>query len=260
VDSAVLSNATYRAYVQITQLGGQTSAWAYSGFVINCTPPSTPTLTAVLDATNARTTLTVTAGAGSQPVSVQSTDDGGTTWQAVRFGTLIATGGGNIATIYDYEAIPLGTRGYRAMSQTALGVPSAWSTTANVTNTTPGFWLKDVLQTVSNLRINVHQGTLVTQRAEQSTEHQGLGSTTPQVIADVLGLPDGALTTWTQSASDEATLLALLNLQRTILLQVPDGRQFYVRINSPRPTAPPYLVASGAYTQHQLTWRAQPVP
>lgn len=38
---------TYRAYVQVTQTGGQTSLWAYSGFTLFLDTPATPTLTLV---------------------------------------------------------------------------------------------------------------------------------------------------------------------------------------------------------------------
>ena len=91
--------------------------------------------------------------------------------------------------------------------------------------------------------------------------HQGLGNTFATIVADVVGLEDGAATIWTMSASDETALLALLNLpQTTLLLQSPDNRQWYLRINSARPTDIPYLVGPGSYRSHAIVWRGQPRP
>jgi hypothetical protein len=261
VNSTALTNATYRAYVQISQTGGLVSAWAFSGFVINCTVPPTPTLVAALDSPNVRNVLTVTAGAGSQPVSVQYSDDLGVTWTPVRNGTAIATGGGNVATIYDYEACPLVPRGYRAMAQTALLVPSLWSATVTVTNTTPGFWLSDPLTPQSAVRIYLQDGIqLDTNFPESLTIHRPPGRPDAIVISDVVALEEGGGTFWTRSVADEAALMALLLQQKTLLFQSYDGRQWYIRITSPRPTANPFTIDAGSLKVHVLTWVGQNRP
>lgn len=259
-DSAPLVNATYRAYVQVTQTGGQVSAWDYSGFTINCTAPTAPTLVSVYDATNARVTHTVTASTSGLTVSLQVSADAGVTWNAVRDGTNVVTGGGNIATIYDYDAAPLGILQYRALNSTSFLVPSAFSTVANVTiSTQTGFWLKD-LKAGTTLRLHVLKGTLTTHYPEALTEHQPLGSPAALIIADVVGLEDGGCTVFTQNSSEEIALMKLLLSQKTLLFQSPDGRSWYIRITSPRPTGTPYLVNSGGYREHAITWRGQPNP
>jgi hypothetical protein len=222
-------------------------------------PISFPPLT-LSSGTLARTQLVVTAGTSGLTVSVQYTDDSGVTWLPVRNGTGIATGVGNAATIYDYEAPPLGTRSYRAMVQTALGVPSAWSSNATITNNTmTTFWLKDPTVGLSGIQLKVESGSLSTHFPEALTEHQPLGSPYPYVVGDVVGFEDGVVTAWTMSATDESALVALLKSQRTLLLQSPDGRQWYIRITSPRPTDAP-LGVGGLSRLHTISWRGQPMP
>lgn len=45
--AAVLANASYRVFVQITQTGPQLSPWAYNTFTVTYTPPTAPTVSAV---------------------------------------------------------------------------------------------------------------------------------------------------------------------------------------------------------------------
>jgi hypothetical protein len=257
-DSAVLTNAVYRFYVQITQTGGQTSAWQFSAFTINTTPPSTPTLGAASDPVTAETTLTVFSTAALL-ATIQYNDDG-VTWLPVRNGTSIVVGGGNYVSIYDREGPPLAIRNYRAMVSTTLGVPSAWSTTVPVSNQTPGFWLKDVTGSLGTVKLKVLKGSLSTHYPRQLTEHQGLGNAAASIIEDVMGLEDGGATLITMSASDDAALMALLLSQKTILLQTADGRQWYVYITSAIPTDQPYLVLPDMYRAHTVTWRGQNMP
>src|SRR5450631_229038 len=252
-NSAVLVNAVYRFYVQITQTGGQASAWAFSAFTISTTPPTTPTLGAASDPSNASTTLTVFATAATI-ATIQYNDDG-VTWLPVRNGTGLTVGGGGYVSEYDYEAPPLATRNYRAMVSTTLLVPSAWSTTVPVSNQTPGFWLKDPTTPLSGLRVMVLKGSLASHFPEQLTEPQGLGNAAATIVADVIGLEDGGATFVTMSAADEATLMGLLLTQKTLLFQTSDGRAWYIRITSARPTDQPYVVLPGMYRAHVVTWR-----
>jgi hypothetical protein len=57
--STPLPQGIYRAYVQVTETGGQTSAWAFSGFTVAYDVPATPALTATYDSTTNRVVLTL---------------------------------------------------------------------------------------------------------------------------------------------------------------------------------------------------------
>jgi hypothetical protein len=59
--TVLLNGIAYRAYMQITQTGGQTSVWAFSGFTVVFNSPAQPLLTGSYDSVNARSILNVQA-------------------------------------------------------------------------------------------------------------------------------------------------------------------------------------------------------
>lgn len=114
---AVLPNDTYRAYVQVADVGssGRFGVWDYNQFTVNVTAPPVPVLTATANNTLKRVELTATS-TGAPAVEFmrfEYSDDGGATWMTVRGGTKVATAAGS-ATIYDYESPPNTARQYRA--------------------------------------------------------------------------------------------------------------------------------------------------
>lgn len=121
--ATVLPNATYRAYVQVADVGsgGRFGAWDYNQFTLNVTGPAVPTFTATADNTLKRVELVATS-AGVPAVEFfdfEYSDDSGATWAAVRGATRVAAVGTS-ATVYDYEAPPNTARQYRAKSGRAV--------------------------------------------------------------------------------------------------------------------------------------------
>ena len=115
----------YRAYVQITETGGQQSLWSYSSFTTSYTAPQTPTFTvsAAADGNGAPVTDITVQGheAGGSSLlglcvaNVQFSDDGGTTWYALRNGTGLLPAVGQTATFVDTELASGLTRMYRVI-------------------------------------------------------------------------------------------------------------------------------------------------
>ena len=111
-------DTTFRAFSRVRS-GSQWSAWGYTTFTLDLTPPGAPTLSAVADATLGRVAITVTPTHSDVDFPVASTiveysDDAGATWTTVRGGTLYYPAGPAAVTVYDYEAQPGIARQYRA--------------------------------------------------------------------------------------------------------------------------------------------------
>lgn len=162
--SAPLSNLTpdsYKVYLQVTDSHGVSNAWASTGslvaFTVELQVLTTPTFTAVagVDPNNGApvAVLTVTPSGTPVPtaVSVQYSDDGGTTWLPVLGATLVPwTSGPKV--MYDYT-IPSGSaRQYQAEAngtEAISGVPypttSPWAGPHSVTVTLTQWWLGDPL-------------------------------------------------------------------------------------------------------------------
>jgi hypothetical protein len=96
VGVALTSTVTYRAFVQVTETGGQVSAWAYTTFTVTVDPPATPTITATPTndpVTGApRVTLTI-QGNDNGLTAIQSSCEGGSTtgWAAGTNTTIAAS-------------------------------------------------------------------------------------------------------------------------------------------------------------------------
>ena len=249
----------YSYSVQTVGATGLLSGYASPvSFTIANTAPTTPTLTAAYGAGGNVTQLTFTSGDTNTTGSIEFSDDG-VNWTFCRGATAV-TCYPSAAIVMDWEAPAGQTRQYRARTWT--GYPTSYSlyATANAFATISTFWLGDP---VAGVKINIHipKGTLKTQFPQAMTEHQGLGNPAAIVVGDVVGLEDGAFSCHTLSAADETALLGLLNKSSaTLLLESPDLRRWYLRINSPRPTDTPYLVAPGTYRTHDLTFRGQNRP
>ena len=113
----VLPNDTYRAYVKVADVAssGRYSNWDFNTFSLNVVPPPVPVLTATVDNTLKRVTLTATS-TGTPAVEFfdfDYSDDAGVTWFPVRGGTRV-TAAASAATVIDYESPPNVARQYRA--------------------------------------------------------------------------------------------------------------------------------------------------
>lgn len=116
------TGTTYRFYVK-AKANGQYSLWAYQQRAVTLTTPVQPTLTRTSDIANSRVLLTATVASLSGYTAAQHfarfefSDDGGTTWKNVRGGSrvqMVASGGGAVASIYDYEVPSADARIWRA--------------------------------------------------------------------------------------------------------------------------------------------------
>lgn len=234
-------NASFRAYVQVTETGGQASAWAYSAFSTSFTQPAAPTLSANVAAdsgTGAPVVELVVTGQdssasgfpGNTVAEVQYSNDGGATWHDVRGGTGLALPSGTQqATLRDYEATPGVARQYRAYVQDPnLGVESLASSTATVTTAVDSWWLIPVLS--PSLAVAPFVTTFSMTQMEQAASHLQLGQPYPVIVASAMGGKDGTVTVQTVTAAEWGALEALINAQAVCWLINPFGDGLYVRI------------------------------
>jgi hypothetical protein len=235
-------STSFRAYVQVTETGGELSAWGFIAFTTSYLQPATPTLTATTgtDGTTGApiVTLVVTGNDGGSTAAyvgmtvaeIQFSDDGGATWTDVRGGSsLTLPSSGQSATVIDWEAIPSTTRSYRAYVQVASpAVESLASTTATATVTTSQWWLVDPLNTSASFSPEVSAHT--TSIMEQSTSHGQMGQKYPVVLSSVVGGTDGSITVESHSAAEWAALQALVTSQHVLWLTSPFGEAWYVRL------------------------------
>lgn len=237
VTPAPMGNATYRAYVKVADVGssGRYSAWAFGGFVLNATLPPTPTLVATADAALSRVKLDTTVGtyaSASQKVIVERSVDAGVTWVQVRGAFEIVTANLATFTVYDYE-MPRGVSvSYRSrvVADPAGGrVVSVNSTTATVTLTPAGWWLKDPQYPGLNMLMRVAPDFTLRRKIPQKT-YEGLGAVTATVVTDGAKGYEGSLTVWALTGERFAKLDALIDAARPLLLEDALGRAWYVQI------------------------------
>ncbi len=234
-------NASFRAYVQVTETGGQASAWSYSAFSTSYTQPATPTLAATVEAdagTGAPMVQLVVTGQdttasgfpGNTVAELQYSDDGGLSWADVRGGSALALPSSNQQAITrDYELTPATARQYRAFVQDPnLGVESLASPVASATTTVESWWLIPVLTPALAVAPFVTAYTMT--QMEQAASHIQLGQPYPIIVAAAMGGKDGQITVQTVSAAEWNALEALINAQAICWLINPFGDGLHVRI------------------------------
>jgi hypothetical protein len=240
----LLLSATYRAYVRVAKaVNGSPfwSAWAYSQFTINVTPPSVPTLAASWDDTQGKATLTVTGSAptgySSQYFDVHRSDDAGVIYEEIRNGGNITPNGSYVGVVQDYEA-PRGIVSYyraRAVGVDASSneFPSAWSTVQQVLITSDETWWFKAVEKPSINKGSVRVlAQLDTNIDEPNTVFRPLGSARPIVVAGPLQGEDGIYSIKTVTEAEWDAIYPLVTHQGTILVQDPYGNQKYIRITA----------------------------
>lgn len=237
----LLLNGTFRAYVRAAKVVNNTpfwSAWAYSQFTLNLTPPPTPTLTATWSAVTGAATITVNGstptGFTYQRLQVQRSDDGGATYTDIRDGESITPNGSEDAVILDYEA-PRGiTVYYRARSVGYVGdniVATVWTTPQQILVTNDNlWWFKAVTDSSLNVSGVPVQANLSVQVDEPNTVFRPLGTDRPKVVAGKLQGEDGSYSIVTTTTAQWNSMEPILKHQGVILVQDPFGDQKYVRI------------------------------
>lgn len=225
--SAVLGSlpdaGTWRAYVKTAQTingAAHWAAWAYSGFTTSYTLPLITSVTLTPSVTLARTAILVTRTVMAPTwiaADVERSDDGGTTWVAVRGGTAIAASGTSF-TIYDYEQPFATTCVWRARASSELFTgPYVSSTTSSIAPTTA--WLKDVDNPANNMAIRLREYAAPEHQILQGV-HDILGEPYPTVVSDVRQNARGTTILQTRTAG-ELTALTVLLYRPTLLLQTP---------------------------------------
>jgi len=238
-------NATYRAYVRVAKVVNGSpffSSYAFSGFVLNNTVPTVPTLSVSWNSSLGKATFTitgaiVTGGLVSQYFEAQRSDDGGTVYAVIRDGDDITPNASYVGTAVDYEA-PRGVVAYyRARSvgvdSSSNEFPSAYSTVQQVLVTNDEtWWFKAVTSPDINLGSVRVLAQLDTNIEEANTVFRPLGATRPIVVAGPLQGEDGIYSIKTITEDEWDAFYPILNYQGTLLVQDPLENQKYVRITA----------------------------
>ena len=82
VEPTVLVNATYRAFVQVTETGGQVSSWGFSSFTVALDSPATPVVVATWDAANQRAVVVVQGADNMLSTNAASIETDASAWTA----------------------------------------------------------------------------------------------------------------------------------------------------------------------------------
>lgn len=237
-----LTDGLYRAYVTVAKdVSGIPfySNYAYSQFTIDTTPPTTPSLTATYDSASNRVTLTATGATvsgsfDSQVFEIQRTDDSGSTWIDVTGAEALVPSGTLVATVYDYAAPRETAPGYRVRSIGTLGedeVASTWSSTVNVSVTNDqSWWLKAVSDPTLNRGSLKVQPGFETSPQEQIGVFYPIGRGTAVTVTAGLQGEDGNMRIVTIGNTEFDAVWALATHTGTLLMQLPDATQRYIRI------------------------------
>ena len=243
-----LLNGAYRSYVQITQTGGQGSAWAYHAFTVSVTEPAAPTLTATASTDG-------TTGCPVISLSVAGNNSGG--WLGYDGAAILRSDGVYVrnasltnllpynavtdtATIEDPEVTPGVAYTYTATTYatiTGYVYVSAASTGASASVSTAGFWLFDPLNTPGAITVPVMTLNAPV-RYELSAAHYPIGNPTqtsyPTVVSSGYMSGDGTAKIQTFTAANYAGLAALLTVGRCVCISSPFGEFYYARLG-PQP-------------------------
>ena len=237
-----LINDTYRAYVRLGKVVNGApfwSDWAFSGFVMNVSAPTAPTLSLIYSSANNRVQIEATGasatGYDSQVFEIQRSADQAT-WKVVRDADELAPNATYQASINDYEASRGGTAYYRARSIGTISgdtIASDFGATASVTVTNDGAWW---LKAVSAPSLNVGSVKVLAGLEEQVEEDLGVfrpkGRDTALVVSGQLYGRDGTYRIVTSTTQEWDDLYALARHQGTVLVQDPFDSQKYVRFIS----------------------------
>jgi hypothetical protein len=248
--TTALPNATYKMYArairhredEISVATEQIGAWSTAATLTMSTPlPGEPFLfTATGDPATDKVTLSAVAlvtGSYTNPkfIDYERSDDGGTTWTAVRDGTGVSATGSTPVVVVDYEA----PRGYAIYYRSRIRATftggflntGPWSSGTVTVTIQADKWNLKVPQ---NDPLNVYNLRVVVDPQEDITEDVGvfrpLDRRYPVVVAGKLGGWDGEFTIATITTAEWDAIKALVEAQRVLLLQSPFGWEKYIRI------------------------------
>jgi len=245
--TTAIANGTYKVYARATRhregessvATEQIGVWSTAAtLTMSAALPNVPTLTTSIDSSTDKVTINVTpvatSGYTTPLIDLERSDDGGTTWTAVRDGTDVAGTFGSATAIVDYEAPRLTTVKYRARVSASLSGAlntSNWSAATNAGPIPADKWNLKVPQVPA---LNVYDIRVVVNPSEDITEDLGvfrpLDRRYPIVVAGKLGGWDGEFTIATITSAEWYAVKAIVERQSVLLLQSPYGWEKYVRI------------------------------
>ncbi|MGE3835241.1 MAG: WD40/YVTN/BNR-like repeat-containing protein [Acidimicrobiia bacterium] len=229
------NGVTYRDYVQVAQVGGQTSGWEHTEFELDIVAPEPPSLTVQPQPQNGRVML-IAAGA------LDPYDAGTYVFQYRDAGDWLPLPGGSVTVpesetyaAYDYFVPPGVLRTYRVATVVALSeatqVRSAWSPEQSATLEIRSWWLKHPTLPDLNRAVEV-EGPWDPTHGLTATTFDPIGSSSYVVHYDVPKGIRGTLGLTTIGATEAAAVDALLAATTAgLLLQSPMGGHWWIRPN-----------------------------
>ena len=176
-------------------------------------------------------------------LTVEASDDGGVTWEAIRDGAVIVPDVLQKATVYDYEVPPNVARRYRARTEATdpfvAAAPSKITSANTATQVaaipTTRWWLKSTTDPDLSMGFSadllVRKGSVSRSMDERAGRFDGIGARYPVWISDAVGGNDGSLTCRVYGNEAWAAFLALIEDGGTLLLVDPiEQAQFYVKL------------------------------
>lgn len=222
-----LPNDTYRAYVRVKDSVSGWSAWDYSEFTVNVSPPDPPGISLSSDAANGRVAIAVSpdnSPIDTDGILIEHSLDGGTTWEAVA-----EDAGGSNRTLYDYF-VPSGQSvSYRVAGWNDTASDRLYSTftTGSITPSL-GYWIKHPTDPSLNFKIDDRPNVYLRNfdsitRAARQTVNQPLGRSDVVVITDTYGAETGDLVVLISTQANLDDLNAILETAASLYLTGPGG-------------------------------------
>jgi hypothetical protein len=218
--SPVPGGASTRAFVQITQTGGQVSAWAYTSFTGPSGVPSAPTVSAATgtDGVTGCPLIAVTITGSSAGTAVVTRSDG--LYVRGASPTNPATYGGSSLVVNDYEAVPTVAYTY-SVQITASTKTSNAGTSGSVTLTTTNWWEFNPVAVAT--AINAQFIDWSPTQVEQSTGHPVMGQNVMNVVASTVLNQDFTGTAELFTAAVYTGFQALLSSGAIVFISSPWG-------------------------------------
>lgn len=231
-----LANATYRAYMRVTDTSGLASSWAYKQWVQNVTPPATPSVTPTVVVASLAISLALHVNpsglSASARIGVQyhDADWDGSTWAFVVGGwDLDPDGSGNV-TLVDVEPRFGVARTYRAVTyihdpSVGTWAASAWSSTSSATLNITRWALTTPTQPTRGGLMDETAATPVKTRDAVAGVFWASGRADPIVITDgVVRFGTFDVNLYSLTAAKRIDVEAMIDSRAVMLLRDPLGR------------------------------------
>jgi len=233
-----LPNATYRAYVRVTDASGLTSTTANIQWIQNVTRPATPTVTPTVLGALTGISLALHVNPAGLPANtkfgLQYQDADDATWRMVKGGWDVTPNGSGDATVVDHGAGFGIQRTYRVIAYVYDATTDTWnagdfSSTANATITDKTKWVLSTADNSDSMVVKVNPNFKL-EHVIKAGVFWPVGRQDPIVIRD--GVPKYQSVDMSLWVLDNATRTALEAIiqNQTLLLRDPFGRRHYIML------------------------------